>query len=155
MSLLFKFLLKAYYLMDKAAGYLGASIIILMAVLIPLVPIFARFILAVLQAVWQETRIKAPGLVFSLAPIVPPVSRAILVFLGSIRRHCPSRLLLVLALLVAIEYIAYSTQWKGYERQYIRHLDHLRYGRFREWPWLEKIDYWVTRWLADDRGTLG
>jgi hypothetical protein len=155
MSLLFKILSMAYYLMVKVSGYSMASVIILMAVLIPFVPIFVRFTLTVLQAVWQETRIKAPGLVCSLAPIVPPVSRAMLVFLGSIRRHCPSRLLLVLALLVAIEYIAYSIQWKGYERQYIRHLDHLRYGRFREWPWLEKIDYWVTRWLADDRGTLG
>jgi hypothetical protein len=132
-----------------------ASVIILMAVLIPLFPTFVRLILTVLQAVWQETRTKAPGLVFSLAPIVPLVSRAMLIFLGSIRRHCPSRLLLVLALLVAIEYTAYSTQWKGYERQYICHLDHLRYSRFREWPWMEKIDYWVTRWLADDRGTLG
>ncbi|KAJ6097639.1 hypothetical protein N7499_002013 [Penicillium canescens] len=159
MSLLFKFLLMAYYLMDKVSGYARASILILMSVLMPVlifvVPVFARFILAVLQAVCQETRIKAPGLVFSLAPIVPLVSRAILVFLGSIRRHCPSRLLLVLALLVAIEYTAYSTQWKGYERQYICHLDHLRYSRFCEWPWLEKIDYWVTRWLADDRGTVG
>jgi hypothetical protein len=155
MSLLFKFLLMAYYLMVKVSGYAMASVIILMAVLIPLFPTFVRFILTVLQAVWQETRIKAPGLVFSLAPVVPLVSRAMLVFLGSIRRHCPSRLLLVLALLVAIEYTAYSIQWKGYERQYICHLDHLRYSRFREWPWLEKIDYWVTRWLADDRGTLG
>ncbi|OGE57443.1 hypothetical protein PENARI_c002G12178 [Penicillium arizonense] len=155
MSLLFKFLLMAYYLMVKVSGYAMASVIILMAVLIPLFPIFVRFILTVLQAVWQETRIKAPGLVFSLAPVVPLVSRAMLVFLGSIRRHCPSRLLLVLALLVAIEYTAYSIQWKGYERQYICHLDHLRYSRFREWPWLEKIDYWVTRWLEDDRGTLG
>jgi hypothetical protein len=155
MSLLFKFLSMAYYLMVKVSGYAMASVIILMAVLIPLFPTFVRLILTVLQAVWQETRTKAPGLVFSLAPIVPLVSRAMLIFLGSIRRHCPSRLLLVLALLVAIEYTAYSTQWKGYERQYICHLDHLRYSRFREWPWMEKIDYWVTRWLADDRGTLG
>ncbi|KAJ5317650.1 hypothetical protein N7508_002158 [Penicillium antarcticum] len=155
MSLLFWFLSTAYYVIVKVSGYSLVSVMILMAVLIPLFPVFVKFILTVMQAIWQETRLKALGLVFSLAPNVTPISRAMLVSMGFVQRHYPSRLLLILALLVLIEYVVYSTQWKGYERQYIRHLDYLRYGRFREWPWLEKIDFWVTRWLADHRGTQG
>jgi hypothetical protein len=155
MSLLLKFLFMVFFLVRKTCGYAMASFIILMAVLVPLVPVLVRFILTVMQALWQETREKAPGLVFSLAPILPVVSRALLVVHESVRRHCFNHLLLVLTVLAAIEYIAYSTQLMGYERQCISHLNHLRHSRFREWPWLEQIDFWVTRWLAGDRGTLG
>ncbi|KAJ5775465.1 uncharacterized protein N7511_000476 [Penicillium nucicola] len=142
MSQLYLFLSTVFGFMAILGGFLVAGIDILMAVIIPAIIRLALSILNVVQAIWQETHTADWGPVSSLS------SRFV-------RRHCPSRLPLILALLVVIGYLVYSFQLQGNEGQYISHLDHLRYGRFREWPWLEKIDFWVTRWLANDRELLG